>query len=185
MLTGSLSWDLESPFYSITLRLRRRVGTTLLGGCQCALAIRPHRQQSDGTMNKLNIVLIFLVYKRRFSQHWTAVVCGTLHPSLARSHPYFIRPKTPLNIVTKKSGTLSKSGSQSFRGTKLTSPSLYVQSRFDGDVGMRQLSRGESRRRQIGYVTYSIFRFRSSLGFNSVKGPGTHHLVYATTNELN
>ena len=28
------------------------------------------------TMNELNIILIFLVYKRRFSQHWLAGFVG-------------------------------------------------------------------------------------------------------------
>ena len=69
MLTGSLSWDLESPYYSISLRLRR-------GGCDTSsakvVALRLHRRRSDGTMDEFNIILKFLVNKRRVSQHQRA-----------------------------------------------------------------------------------------------------------------
>ena len=56
------------------------------------------------TRNKLNIIIISLLYKRHFSQHWIAggsasnLGYGTLHPSLAESHlnpTCFIRPNTP------------------------------------------------------------------------------------------
>ena len=60
-------------------------------------------------MNKLDINLIFLVYKYPFSQHYLAgfvgsasgLGCETLDPSLAESHPYpncFSRPQDASSI---------------------------------------------------------------------------------------
>ncbi len=44
----------------------------MLDGCRVSgakvVALRLHCRQSDGTMNKLNIILIFLVCKRCLSQ---------------------------------------------------------------------------------------------------------------------
>jgi len=65
VLTGSLSWDLESPCLFDDFEVA--------GGRACASGVKVvapslHRRQSDGTMHKLNIILIFLVYKRSVSQ---------------------------------------------------------------------------------------------------------------------
>ena len=63
--------------FSITLKLQRnvvwvqRVGqlSNLLPAM--VVALRLHRTMNE--LNELNIILIFLVYKRRFSQHWSTV----------------------------------------------------------------------------------------------------------------
>ena len=65
MLTDSLSWGLESPFLFDHFEVATWGGRDLqrASGAK-AVAFRLHRQQSDGTMNKLNLILIFLEYKR-------------------------------------------------------------------------------------------------------------------------
>ena len=55
--------------YSITLKLQRGVGATCLTTVRRASGTNVVALCMHGTMNKLNIILIFLVYKRRFSQH--------------------------------------------------------------------------------------------------------------------
>ena len=69
VLTGSVSWDLESSCSFDHLRLQRGVGVTCL---RRALDIKKrslHRRKSDENMNKLEIVPIFIVCIRRYSGH--------------------------------------------------------------------------------------------------------------------
>ena len=74
VLTGFLSWDLESPYLFDQFEIAcdvgwvRRARQLSISGAK-VVALRLHRRQSDGTMNKLNIILIFLLFKCRFSQH--------------------------------------------------------------------------------------------------------------------
>ena len=78
-----------------------------------------HRRQSDGTMNKLNNILIFLMYKHRFSQ---CLIAGNSQQSSQRAiHRH------PLDMVTTsddESGTtFRKSASKPSRDTNQMSSS--------------------------------------------------------------
>ena len=67
MLTGSLSWDLESPYLFDHVEVATRGGVG--DGCDDTKVVaidRVHRRQSDRTYNKLNMILKFLMYKPRF-----------------------------------------------------------------------------------------------------------------------
>jgi len=63
VLTGSLSWDLESPYIFDHFEVATWGGATCLTAVGRALgakvvAFRLHRRKSDGIMNKLNIILV-------------------------------------------------------------------------------------------------------------------------------
>ena len=78
MLTGSLSWDLESPYLFDHFEVQRGVGATKCLAFALSdvlpvkvVALRLHRRKSDEAMNKLKVIL-YPLYKRRFSHHQMA-----------------------------------------------------------------------------------------------------------------
>ena len=115
----------------------------MFDGCQRASSAqvvalrlhRLHRLQSDGAMNKLNIIPISLVYKRRFSWHqmvgfaWDQLAVWSVklstHLSQRAIHTRrasFVSRCPPRHGTT---GDLSKLASKPSRDTNLTSPSSY------------------------------------------------------------
>ena len=61
--------DLSRHISSITLRLQRGVGANCLMAVRRASNTQVVAPRLYQTMNKLNVILIFLVYERRFSQY--------------------------------------------------------------------------------------------------------------------
>ena len=128
--------EIMSPhFDSITLRLQRWVGATLLDRCQrasCAPTSPTIRWNYESVEYNSHIPCVQTPFLSALDGvvclgSASSLGCGTLHPSLAESHAHptcFIRPRTPPQHLDDKNWDyLSKSGSQILRDTKPTSRS--------------------------------------------------------------